>query len=63
MSRQVKQCIDQYRIIQGIYFEMWTACECDFKEEIAKAKSNGQRYRIIDRQLYLERLIYLEKQD
>lgn len=52
---RLKESIDQYRNIKGIYFEMWTAAYHDFEQEIKEAKRLGLKYRIIDGQFYRER--------
>lgn len=50
----LKQSINQYRVIKGIRYEMYTSNPGEFAESKKWAKSLKLKYRIIDDQFYIE---------
>lgn len=51
---QVKHHSEQYRNLNGKYFQCWTANQEVFEQEIAEFKTENRAYRIIEGQLYRE---------
>lgn len=51
----IKDSCDQYRNINGIYFEHWTSNNAIFEEEKVKAKRLGLKCRVIKGELYREK--------
>jgi hypothetical protein len=55
-SHGIKNSNEKYRNIQGVHYINWTFDTTIFDEEIQKAKAKKIKKKIIDNELYIERI-------